>query len=65
MLRPACRMIERSVPGLRSRLAWTGTVTVRVESAGKCHDMMAADDTIDDKPRFLESANNVFAAGDR
>ncbi len=33
--------------------------------AGKCHDMMAADDTIDDKSRFLQSANNVFAAGGR
>ena len=30
--------------------------------AGKCHDMMAADDSIDDKSRLLKSANNVFAA---
>jgi hypothetical protein len=28
-LNPACLMIERSVPGFRSRLEWTGTVTVR------------------------------------
>jgi hypothetical protein len=28
-------MMERSAPGLRSRLEWTGTVTVRVPSPGK------------------------------
>ena len=34
-LNPACRMMDRSVPGLRSRDESTGTVTVRVALPGK------------------------------
>jgi hypothetical protein len=34
IVKPACRMIERSVPGFRSRFPCTGTVTVRDASPG-------------------------------
>jgi hypothetical protein len=39
-------MMERRVPGLRSQLEWTGTVTVRVPSPGEDHNVMTANDPI-------------------
>jgi len=56
-------MIERSVPGLRSRREWTGTVTVRV--AGEDRDVMTASDPVRRESRARQDSNEVTAVQDR